>query len=100
MADRTLILCIVIGLSWADFYASWQPATALARGMVVRSTIGSALLLSSWALILMTPDMGTTVIVALASAAIGLWARSGIGPNIALFGAAASFAFYLTGVHR
>lgn len=90
-------LCIVIGLSWADFIAAYSPATRLSRAGMIKATIASSLFISAFALLFAGPDFGVSLLLLLAGAAIALFAARRVASRLALTAASLSFACYLVG---
>ncbi|WP_377288934.1 hypothetical protein [Rhizobium sp. SG2393] len=98
MEDRTFLLCIVLGLSWKDFSATWRLADSMAPSATIRMTIASALFLTSVGLMFTIADLWIGLATAFLGTMLALLAWQRMGSNIALLTAAASFAVYLDGM--
>ncbi|SIR24751.1 hypothetical protein SAMN05880582_108147 [Rhizobium sp. RU20A] len=91
------LLCIVIGLSWADFWPVYLAPDGVSRVMLLKAAIASSLLLSALALVSAAPDMLTTSLLLLLSLSIAGMAHRRLSSPLSLTAAGASFACYFIG---
>lgn len=98
MEDRTLLLCIVLGLSWRDFSAAWRPADAVLSSAAIRMTVASALFLTAVGLVFTAAHLWIGLATTGLGAMIAVVAKNRITSDVALVAAATGFAVYFAGM--
>ncbi|SIR37151.1 hypothetical protein SAMN05880582_11160 [Rhizobium sp. RU20A] len=91
------LLCIVIGLSWADFWPVYRAPESGSRAMLVKAAVASSLFLSALALLSVGTDALTAVLLVAISLAIAGMAHRRLSSPLSLSLASASFACYFIG---